>query len=60
MHQEIRALAAQIGCMPNLGFIDGLANMDITKPHIERMVDDIQHAALGNDFREVTWMASGE
>ena len=60
MHQEIRALAAQIGCMPILGFIDGLANMDITKPHIERMVDDIQHAALGNDYREVTWVASGE
>lgn len=60
MHQETRALAAQIGCMPILGFIDGLANMDITKPHIERMIDDIQHAALGNDFSEVTWVASGE
>ena len=60
MHQEIRALAAQIDCPPILGFIDGLANMDITKEHIERMIDDIHNASLGNKFREVAWVASGE
>jgi pyruvate/2-oxoacid:ferredoxin oxidoreductase alpha subunit len=60
MHQEVRALAAQIGCPPILGFIDGLANMDITKDHIERIVDEVQAAARGKAIREVTWLAAGE
>jgi pyruvate/2-oxoacid:ferredoxin oxidoreductase alpha subunit len=60
MHQEVQALAAQIGCPPILGFIDGLANMDITKDHIERIVDEVQAAARGNTIREVTWLAAGE
>ena len=58
--QELRALTPGIGVVPMLSFIDGLANMDITKPHIERMVDDIQRASQGHDYREVTWMADGE
>jgi len=60
MHQEIRALTAAIGCIPMLGYIDGLANMDITREHIERIVDDMQHAAGGNTYKEVTWLAAGE
>ncbi|TAJ93235.1 MAG: pyruvate synthase subunit PorA [Gammaproteobacteria bacterium] len=60
MYQEIRALTPEIGTVPLLSFIDGLANMDITKPHIERVVDDIQRAALGHDYQSVTWIASGE
>ena len=58
--QEVRALTPGIGVVPMLSFIDGLANMDITKPHIERMVDDIHRASHGHDYREVTWMADGE
>lgn len=60
IYQELRALSPGIGIVPMLSFIDGLANMDITKPHIERMVDDIYNASLGNDYQEVTWIASGE
>jgi pyruvate/2-oxoacid:ferredoxin oxidoreductase alpha subunit len=60
MHQEVQALAAQIGCPPIVGYIDGLANMDITKEHIERIVDDLHGAAGGKTFREVTWLAAGE
>ena len=60
MYQEVRALAADVGVVPMLSFIDGLANMDITKDHIERMVDDIHNASLGNDYRQVTWVADGE
>ena len=60
LYQEIQALTPGIGIVPMLSFIDGLANMDITKPHIERIVDDIHQAALGHDYREVTWIASGE
>jgi len=60
MFQEVLALTPGIGIVPMLSFIDGLANMDITKPHIERIVDDIQAAVLGQTYREVTWIASGE
>lgn len=60
MYQETRALAPETGCMPMLSFIDGLANMDITKSNIERMVDDVYDASLGNHYREVTWIADGE
>ena len=60
IYQEIKALSSAIGMIPMLSFIDGLANMDITKPHIERMVDDIYGASQGDDVREVTWIADGE
>ena len=56
MHQETSALAAKIGCMPILGFIDGLANMDITKEHIAGIIDDIQAASEGRPYRRVTWL----
>jgi hypothetical protein len=39
-----------------LSFIDGLANMDITKEHIEKMIDDIYRAANGSAYPEVTWL----
>lgn len=58
--QEIKALTPGIGIVPMLSFVDGLANMDITKPSIERMVDDIHSAAAGNAYQEVAWLASGE
>jgi len=57
---ETKALVADIGIVPMLNFIDGLANMDITKPHIERMIDDIHHASLGHPYKEVTWITMGE
>jgi len=60
IYQEIKALTPGIGIVPMLSFIDGLANMDITKPNIERMVDDIHHASQGHDYRAVTWVADGE
>jgi pyruvate/2-oxoacid:ferredoxin oxidoreductase alpha subunit len=59
IYQEVKALTAGIGIVPMLSFIDGLANMDITKPNIERMVDDIHHASQGTGYREVTWISSG-
>lgn len=57
---EIKALTADIGIVPMLNFIDGLANMDITKPHIERMIDDIHSASQGNSYKEVAWVTMGE
>ena len=60
MYQEVRALTPEIGKVPLLSFIDGLANMDITKPNIERMIRDIQAAAEGKPYQETTWVSLEE
>jgi pyruvate/2-oxoacid:ferredoxin oxidoreductase alpha subunit len=56
LYMELNAITRHIGIMPMLSFIDGLANMDITKEHIAGMVDDIHNASQGNDYQEVTWL----
>ena len=53
---ELNAITRHIGIMPMLSFIDGLANMDITKEHIAEMIDSIYGASQGNPFQEVTWL----
>jgi pyruvate/2-oxoacid:ferredoxin oxidoreductase alpha subunit len=53
---ELNAITRHIGIMPMLSFIDGLANMDITKEHIAGMIDDIHSAAQGKTYQEVTWL----
>jgi hypothetical protein len=30
--------------------------MDITSPHIERVVDEVKAAAQGKPYQEVTWI----
>jgi pyruvate/2-oxoacid:ferredoxin oxidoreductase alpha subunit len=60
MYMETRALAPEIGPIPMLSFIDGLANMDITVTNIERMIDDIHAASQGKPYQKVTWMALEE
>ncbi len=56
MYMELRALAPDIGIMPMLSYIDGMANLDITIPHIERVIDETHAAALGKPYQEVTWI----
>jgi pyruvate ferredoxin oxidoreductase alpha subunit len=56
IYMETRAVTPEIGMVPMLSFIDGLANMDITQEHIARMVDDIQAAADGRAYQQVTWL----
>lgn len=56
LYMELNAITRHIGIMPMLSFIDGLANMDITKKHIAGMVDDIHNASQGNAYQEVTWL----
>ena len=56
MYMELRALSPEIGPMPMMSFIDGLANIDITKPHIERVVDDLYSASQGKPYQAVTWI----
>ncbi|MCJ7605702.1 MAG: hypothetical protein MUO19_06685 [Dehalococcoidales bacterium] len=56
MCMELKALTPDIGIMPILSYIDGLANLDITIPHIERVVDEVYAASQGKTYQEVTWI----
>jgi pyruvate ferredoxin oxidoreductase alpha subunit len=56
MFMELRALTPEIGIVPMLSYIDGLANLDITVPHITRIVDEVHAAAKGKSYQEVTWI----
>ncbi len=56
MYMEVRALTPEIGIVPMLSYIDGLANLDITVPHIERAVDEVWAAAQGKPYQETTWI----
>ena len=56
MYMELRALTPEIGIVPMLSYIDGLANLDITIPHIERVIDEIHAAAQGKTYQDVTWI----
>ncbi len=53
---ELKALTADFGPMPVLSYIDGLANLDITIPHIGRVIDEVDAAARGKPYQEVTWI----
>lgn len=57
---ELRALSPEIGPTHMLSYIDGLANLDITIPHIERVVDEVNAAAQGKPYQEVTWIPMEE
>jgi pyruvate/2-oxoacid:ferredoxin oxidoreductase alpha subunit len=56
LFQEVCALTRHIGIMPMLSFIDGLANMDITKEHIAGMIDEMYRASQGKPYQELTWL----
>jgi pyruvate ferredoxin oxidoreductase alpha subunit len=56
IYTELKALTPEIGIIPMLSYIDGLANLDITVPHIERVVNEVQDAAQGKSYQEVTWI----
>jgi hypothetical protein len=56
MYMELRALTPEIGIVPILSYIDGLANLDITIPHITRVIDEVNAAARGEAYQEVTWI----
>ncbi|MDD5339548.1 MAG: hypothetical protein PHG35_09155 [Dehalococcoidales bacterium] len=56
MCTELKALASSIGNVPILSYIDGLANLDITIPHIGRVVDETAAAAEGKAYQDITWI----
>jgi len=60
MYTEIRSLYPELGGGRVLSFIDGLANMDITTAHIEKMIEICLSASNGASCNEVTWVCAGE
>lgn len=57
LYMETKAIVPDIGeIIPMLSFIDGLGNMDITREHIDSMINDIYAASQGNSYQEVTWL----
>jgi pyruvate ferredoxin oxidoreductase alpha subunit len=56
MATELKALGTQIGNVPILSYIDGLANLDITSPHVARVIDEVNAAAKGKPYQDVTWI----
>jgi pyruvate ferredoxin oxidoreductase alpha subunit len=60
MYMETRALCPEIGSVPMLSFIDGIANIDITVTNVSRMIDYINNAAQGKSYQETTWMSLEE
>ncbi len=60
MYLEVRSLLPEIGNVPLLSFIDGIANLDITVPNIERMMKDINAASTGKAYQETTWISLEE
>jgi len=57
---ELRAISSQINSIPILSYIDGLANLDINIPHVERVVDETAAAARGKSYQEITWIPMEE
>jgi pyruvate ferredoxin oxidoreductase alpha subunit len=57
---ELKTLAVNIGAIPILSYIDGLANLDVNVPHIERVIDEVSAAAQGKPYQEVTWIPMEE
>jgi pyruvate ferredoxin oxidoreductase alpha subunit len=60
MFMEIRALSPEIGRVPMLSFIDGLANIDITIASVEKMLHLVTEAAEGRPYEKVTWISLEE
>ncbi|MGD9142253.1 MAG: pyruvate synthase subunit PorA [Dehalococcoidia bacterium] len=60
MAMELKALGTDIGGIPILSYIDGLANLDITLEHIGRVVDEVNDAAQGKQYQDVTWIPMEE
>lgn len=60
MYVELRALSPEIGNVPMMSFIDGIANMDVSVANIERMVKIVQSASKGDSYQKVTWIGMEE
>jgi pyruvate ferredoxin oxidoreductase alpha subunit len=55
-YNEIRSISQEIGKCEILSFIDGIANTDVTKSNIDKIIKTLQKAAKGESFERVTWV----
>lgn len=60
IYMELRSLSPEIGPVPMLSFIDGLASLDITKAHVAQMIRKVYEASQGKPYQRVTWVALEE
>jgi pyruvate/2-oxoacid:ferredoxin oxidoreductase alpha subunit len=60
MYVELRALSPEIGNVPMMSFIDGIANMDVSVANIDRMVRIVHSASKGDFYQKVTWIGMEE
>jgi pyruvate/2-oxoacid:ferredoxin oxidoreductase alpha subunit len=60
LYMELRALSPEIGMVPIMSFIGGLANMDISTAHIGDIIDRLFGASRGETYEEVTWISTEE
>ncbi|UCC39248.1 MAG: pyruvate synthase subunit PorA [Candidatus Aminicenantes bacterium] len=60
IYMELRALSPEIGMVPMMSFIDGLASMDITHSHVERMIKTVYEASQGKPYQKSTWVSLEE
>jgi pyruvate/2-oxoacid:ferredoxin oxidoreductase alpha subunit len=60
MYVEVSSLSSKYGDIPTMSFIDGIANTDVTADHIEQMLDQVQAAARGEEYPELTWVCLEE
>jgi pyruvate/2-oxoacid:ferredoxin oxidoreductase alpha subunit len=56
-YMEIRALTPEIGNIPMISFICGMANMDVSPAEIGKMIDSVQSASAGNAHQDVRWLS---
>jgi pyruvate/2-oxoacid:ferredoxin oxidoreductase alpha subunit len=56
IYMELRSLSPEIGLVPMLGFIDGLAGLDITRAHVESMIEEVHAASQGEPYQKVKWV----
>ncbi len=60
IYRELKSFETSLGGAEMISFIDGIANTDITKINVEKMIDATCDLADGKDVREVTWVSYPE
>lgn len=60
MYRELKSLSTELGGARMLSFVDGLANMDITTAHIDKIIDSCLSASNGGPCKDVTWVSYEE
>ena len=60
LYMETRALTPEIGNVPMMSFICGLANTDVSTYQIDRMIDAVRDASMGKSYPECRWISMEE